>query len=128
MAIARSSQARTPIKASGPIVFDDRETIALAACLPQPLDGRMQETLPRVRPDGIAEERRIGARLEPVSPAVLPIGPPDREIIKDRNPVVDDRAIPHGRADHPVATALEGIDDSLQSVTLDRQFGPEPIR
>jgi hypothetical protein len=55
----RSSQARTPTKARGAaaclVVFDDREAIALATGLPEPLDWRMQKAFPGVGPHGIAE-------------------------------------------------------------------------
>ena len=39
----------------GLVVFDDREAIALATGLPEPLDWRMQKAFPGVGPHGIAE-------------------------------------------------------------------------
>lgn len=110
------------------LVFDDRETITLAAGLPEPLDRWMQKALPGMRPDSIAEQRHVGAPLEPVTPGVLLIGPSDREVIENRNRVVDDGTLVHDRADDPVAAAREATDNLLQNIPLDSDLGAEPAR
>jgi hypothetical protein len=79
------------------LILNDRETVTFAAGLPQPMDRRMEKPLPGMRPDGIAEERVIGAPLEPVSSAVLLIGPSDGQLIEMRDGIIDDRSVAHGR-------------------------------
>jgi len=54
-----------------------RELVILAARLPQPLDRWMQKPLPGMRPNGIAEQCPVSALFEPISPAVLLVGPAD---------------------------------------------------
>ena len=109
-------------------VLDDREAIALAAGLPEPLDWRMEKALPGMRPDGLAEERSVAAPLEPISPTVLLIGPSHGQFIEAPNGLVDDRTIAHRRADNPVALARQSVNDPLQGILLNREVGAEHIR
>ena len=112
------------------LVFDDRhETIALMrrACHSRSTGG-CRKLLPGMRPDSIAEQRRVGAPLEAVFAGVLSIGPADRQLIEDRNGVVDDSPVANGRADHPIAAAREAADNLLQHIPLDRDLGAEPAR
>ena len=81
-----------------------------------------------MRPDGIAEERLIGASLESVLPRVLPIGPSDGEIFKTSDIFVDDGAVAHCRADHPETATRQADDYALQDVPLDRHFGAQSLR
>ena len=109
-------------------VFDDCEAVCLSTGLPEPLDRRVQETLPGMRPDRIAEQRRIGALFEPILASVLPVGPSDRQIVQMRDGIVDDSTIAHGRTDNSIAVAKQFGDDPLQIIRLDYKFGVPHIR
>jgi hypothetical protein len=56
------------------------------------------------------------------------IGPSDREVVENRNRVVDDGTLAHDRANDPVAAAREAADNLLQNIPLDRDLGAEPAR
>jgi hypothetical protein len=88
----------------------------------------MQKALPGMRPDGIAEERVIGAPLEPISPAVLLIGPSNGQLLDPRDRVIDDRPVAHRRADDPVALTRQSVNDPLQVILPDRQLGAQHLR
>src|SRR5271168_3656840 len=89
------------------VVFDDREAVPLATGPPEPLDWRMQKAFPGMRPDG------------------LPISPSDRKIIEQRDGVVDDRAVAHGRSDDPVPAVRQAGDDPFQDLPLNCELGAE---
>ena len=88
----------------------------------------MEKALPRVRPYGIAEQRRIGAPLHPVSSGVLKIGPSHGEVFETRDSFVDDGAIADGRANDPVPAVRQAADDPLEGLPLDRELSTERIR
>ena len=113
MAIAWSSQARTPMKAKRSVATGSGVTwtrVCLALGVPQAQHRRMQKLLPRMRPDGIAEQRVVVAASEPVAPAVLLVGPTRRQVGERDDIVIDDRLIAHGRADDAIAPLLEEIE------------------
>jgi hypothetical protein len=109
------------------LVFDNPEAIAVAPGLPEPLDRRVQVSLPGMWSDSVAEQRRIGASLDSVSSGVLSIGPSDRQIVEMRNGVVDDGAVAHTRAHDPVSAVRQGVDDALQDMLFDHELGVELI-
>ena len=88
----------------------------------------MKEALPGMRPDGIAEERPVAAPFEPISPAILLIGPSHGQFIELRDHVVDNCSIAHGRANDPVAPACQSVEDPLQAVLLDCELGVDHLR
>ena len=59
---------------------DDDRPAFVALSLPQAQHGRMQELLPRMRPDSIAEHRVVVAPGKPIAPAVLLVSPARRQI------------------------------------------------
>jgi hypothetical protein len=83
----------------------------------------VQKLFPRMLPDGIAKQRVIVAAAEPVSAAILLVCPTAREIGKAHDLVIDDCLIANSRTEDPVSTALQTIDDPLQTVRLDHKLG-----
>ena len=77
---------------------------------------------------GIAEQRRVGAPLNPVAPCVLPIGPSDGEIFETRDSVVNNGAVAHRRTNHLVPAVRQAADDALQDIPLDHELGAERLR
>jgi hypothetical protein len=77
VAIAWSSHERTPRNAS----------------LPESNARRQQVLLPGMRPNGVAEPSLVVASLEPVAARVLGVGPPDGQLGRRLELVVDDRAL-----------------------------------
>ena len=131
MAIACSSQARTPIKASGSGAASDGVTSnpspSIAARLPQPLDWRMQKLFPGMRPDCVAKHRGVVAALEAVFAGLLAIGPADRQLIEIGHGVVEDSPVANGRRDHAIAAISAPPDQSSgSSVTEPRSSIPTP--
>ena len=88
----------------------------------------MKEALPGMRPDGIAEQCPVSALFEPISPAVLLVGPADGQFIETRDAVIYDRSVAHSRANHTVALAGQSIDDPLYTIRLDCELDPKHIR
>src|SRR6516225_3767453 len=82
----------------------------------------MEKALPGMRSDSVAEERRIGTSLEPISASVLLIGPPDGQLVEVHDRVVDDRSIAHGRSDDPVSPARQSANDLLEAILLDGEL------
>ena len=82
MAIACSSQARTPMKAKRSprrgLGRDAHRRRRRAAALHKLLHRRMQEPLPGMRPDGVAEQGVVVAPRQPIASAVLLVGPAAR--------------------------------------------------
>jgi hypothetical protein len=114
---------REPLR--GRVLRDDRETIAVAACLPELLDRRVKEALPGMRPRGIAEIGCIAAPFQAVTPAVLAVGPAGRKFIEVTERVVDDRAVAQGRTEHPITAVRQGVDEPLQDIPPDDNFASE---
>ena len=110
------------------VVFDDRKAVALAPGPPESLDWGVQKALPGMGAHGIAEQRRVGAPLNPVAPGILPIRPSDGKIIKLRKGVIDDGAVAHSRPDNPVSAVRQAADDALQDIPLDHELGAERLR
>ena len=79
-------------------------------------------------PDGIPEQRRIGAPLDAVPPGILPIGPSDGEVFETLDSVVNDGAVAHGRANHPAPAVRQGVDHLLQNIALDDELGAALLR
>ena len=84
MAIACSSQARTPMKAKRRrrtgAGLRPRSRRPAAAARHSSSPRRMEEALPGLRTDGVAEQRVVVAPLQPIAPGVLPVGPAGRQI------------------------------------------------
>ena len=97
----------------------DLEAVVPALRTPEPDAGRQEELLPRVRADRVAEARLVVAALEPVAAGVLIVGPADRQIRGRVEVVVDDRAVPHGRADDAEAAAGERLQEAVEGLGLD---------
>ena len=66
------------------LLLDRRCAVAVPARAPEPDARREEKALPRVRADRVAEARVVGAPLEPVRAAVLPVGPADRKLVGRR--------------------------------------------
>jgi hypothetical protein len=75
------------------LLLDVEATIPVAARLPESNARRQQVLLPGMRPHGIAEPSLVLASLEPVAARVLGVGPPDRQLGRRLELVVDDRAL-----------------------------------
>ena len=87
--------------ASGAVA--DAQSAAVALGPPQTETGRMQEFLPGMRTDGVAEQRLVGAALEAIGAAVLHVGPAGRQVGDAVDVVIDDRVVAEHRADHAIA-------------------------
>ncbi len=85
----------------------------------QPHLRRKLKALPRVRADGIAEQRLVVAAGEPVVPAVLLVGPPHRQVGGGPQLAVDDRAVGDGRADHGVPASRERSEELVEALALE---------
>ena len=71
-----------------------------------------------MRPDGVAEQRLVGAALDAVGAAVLDVGPARRQIGDACDVVEDDRGVAQRRPDDAIAAAGERRDQRLQAVTV----------
>src|SRR6516164_2075545 len=109
------------------LALNDREIIALATGLPEPLDRGMQKPFPGMGPHGIAEQCRVGAPLNSVPRGILPIGPSDGEIFETLDSFVDDGAVAHGRAYNSIPAIRQTVDDLLQVIPLDSELGAEHL-
>ena len=123
--IACSSHERAPRKAyragasSSDTVSSADPPSPLHARTPQRSLGRQLVALPRVRTDGIAEQRVVIAAPQPVAPA-RPGHRSSRSAGRQpRQLVVDDRAVAHRGTDDRVAVARERIEQRMEVVALD---------
>ena len=82
--------------------------------------GRVQEPLPGLRADRVAEQRLVVAAAQPVGAAVLLVGPADREVVAAGDLVVDDRAVAHRRADQLEAALAQGREELVERTPVDR--------
>ena len=89
---------------------------------PQPLDGRMQKLLPRVRANDKTEQRIVGATLQAIAAGFLPIGPALREIAQTCDLVINDGAVANFRPENLIALLGEAIDERLQTVAGDHRL------
>ena len=93
---AEEGVALAPAPASAVTV----DAVGLLLGAPQAQQRRVQEALPGMRADGVAEQRLVVAPLQAVVAAVLLVGPAGRQVGDRRDVVVDDRLIaqPSGRS------------------------------
>ncbi len=107
----------------GRVVFDGREPVAVTARLPEPLDRRVQEAFPGMRPDGIAEIGHVAAPFEAIAAAVLTVRPAGRKLVEAGQRVVHDCTVAHDRADHAIAAARQRDDDPVEDFGSDGEPG-----
>ncbi len=81
-----------------------------------------------MRPHRVTEQRRVATTLEPVTTSLLDIGPPRRELRRATDLVVDDRAVPHRRADDLVPACTQHIDERPEHRRLDDELGHTCVR
>ena len=81
----------------------------------------MEEFLPGVRADGVAEKRVVGAALDAIGAAVLDIGPARRQVGDAVDIVEHDGGIAQRRPDNAISAAGQRRDQRLQAVA--RQHG-----
>ena len=93
-----------------PVPATTRMPSAVAFGTPQTLRRHVQELLPRMRPDGIAEQRIVVAALQSVMPALLLVGPAARQIGERGDVVVDDRPVAHRRPEDAVAAPTQRVE------------------
>ena len=93
----------------------DAEAAVAALRPPQAETRGMQELLPRMRTDGVAEQRIVGTALDTIGAAVLHVGPAGRQVRDAVDVVIDDRAVAKHRADDAIAAAPQDRDESLQA-------------
>ena len=96
-----------------------RPALVVPTRLPEAHARGQQPALPRVRADRIAEPRLVVAALEPVGGGVLHLRPPGGQLVRRRDLLVDDRAVPARRPDDAVAAITEHPDERVQAVEID---------
>ena len=94
----------------------DADALRIVLGAPETQQRRVQELLPRMRSDGVAEQRLIIAAYEPVGPAVLLVGPAARQVVDGGDVVIDDRLVADRRADNTVAALPERIEQDLEPI------------
>ena len=82
---------------------------------PERFDGRMQETLPGLRPNGKAEQCAVVPRLQPVTSGVLPVLPTPGQVFDICDFVIDDCAVAHAGPEHRITPPRQGGDESLKA-------------
>ena len=85
----------------------DAHGVSVARGAPEILDRRVQEFLPGMRADGIAEERLVVAADDTVVSAVLLVGPAFGQVGDRVDIVVDDRLVAQRRPENAVAARLQ---------------------
>jgi hypothetical protein len=106
--MACSSQERAPRKGVSlrfaRLLLEPQQLAALIdPRAPQRHVGGQAQLLPRVRTHGVAEQRFIAPPSQPVVPAVLFVGPADRQLSGSRDLVVDNGAVAGGGPEHGVS-------------------------
>src|SRR5271165_4389779 len=103
-------------------VVVDGNAVAVLRRPPQADARWVQEFLPGMRADGVAEKGIIGAALDAVSAAVLDVGPASREVGDTLNIVEEDRLIAEGRPDDAVAAPRQRFDQRLEAAAGQDRF------
>ncbi len=101
----------------------DGHRVAVAARARQAQHRRVQEALPRMRPDGISEQRVILAPGEAVGTAVLRVGPACRQIGDRGDVVIDDSLVAQRGADDAEAAAAQRRKQGVEPVAVDHGCG-----
>ena len=105
-------------------LLDELRPAALGpAGLPQAHARGQEPSLPRVRPDGVAEPCLVVTALEPVRRRLLNLGPAGGELVRRRDLLVGDRALEPGRPDDAVASLAKHANESVQAVEVDDSGG-----
>jgi hypothetical protein len=99
----------------------DRDAVLGPAHRPQRFDRPVQKALPGLRTHGEPEQRAVVAPLQAIASGLLTVRPAGRQIGKARDPVIDDRIVPHRRADHLVVFRGEYIEQRLHDIARDRR-------
>ena len=115
---AEESEAFLRVRVGGDV---DAGGVALGA--PQAQQRRVQEALPGMRADGVAEQRVVVSALQAVMAAVLLVGPAGGQVGDRLDIVIDDRVVAHGRAEHAEAVRAQAGDQGGEPIPRDdRRF------
>src|SRR5690606_9941532 len=98
---------------------DEVEIFAGAAAVPEGDARRMQEALPRVRPQVVSEQLPVSTAPEAVAASLLFVGPARGKVGSRGQLVVNDRAIAQLRANHAIAIRAQLSEQAIQSVPVD---------
>ena len=82
---------------------------------------RVQEALPGMRADGIAEQRGVIAPAQAIMAAVLLVGPARRQVVEQLDVVIDDRLVAPGGAEQAKALRAQGGDQRGKAVQADHR-------
>ena len=93
--------------------FADRERLAVAVRLPDPLLRREEEALERRGPDDVAEVGVVGTPREPVAAGLVNVGPADGKVGKAGDVSVDDRSFADRWTDDAIAARAERVEQCL---------------
>ena len=97
---------------AGSAVAGDSKPVLRALRAPQPQQRRVQEALPRMRTDIVAEQRRVVAPPQAVVATILLVGPAGGQVGDRFDLVIDDRLVAQRRADHPEALGAQAADQT----------------
>src|SRR5581483_1496229 len=101
------------------LLLHARESVVVPARAPEAEPRREEPALPRVRPDGVPEQRVVLSAAKPVRACFLLVRPARRERPDAGEVVVDDRAVPDGRAEHAIAARSQRPDQPFEAVDPD---------
>ena len=93
---------------------DDVESGPVPLRLVQGLVRRPQELLPRLLPDGEAEEGLVRPWFQAKGPTLLERGPADGQIRNLADLPIDQLAVFQGGAYHPIARAGQGVQQAVK--------------
>src|SRR5512144_1374389 len=97
------------------------KTIVGALRTPDPAPGREEMPPPRLHAVGVAEQRCIAPRFQPIVSATLRVAQSDRQILDRSHLLIHDGTVTDSRPKDAVAAASQDIDERLQVRALQQR-------